>query len=120
MLAALRRAHQRKAGLILECSAARRGQTSAATAPAASADQVRGLRLRCLSPSTADAAAEACAEGSKAIEPSVKMADDYTKVTLQLSDGIESWARLDTYDPKRPKITQAWHPAAAVLLAACV
>lgn len=38
------------------------------------------------------------------------MSDEYSKVTLDLSNRIEEWAVLDPYDPKRPKIVQV--PAA--------
>lgn len=46
------------------------------------------------------------AVGSTAIEPTVAMGDEYTRQTLELSDSIESWAKLGAYDPQRPKAAQ--------------
>ena len=34
------------------------------------------------------------------------MGDEYTRQTLELSDSIESWAKLGAYDPQRPKAAQ--------------
>ena len=60
------------------------------------------------------------AAGSTAIEPTVQMGDEYTKATLQLSDGIESWARLEAFDPQRPKMASVCPPSVHSLAgAAC-